>query len=175
MSGKILLFTTYLVVLFHHQSNGQCTLNCPASISVSNAIHQCGAVVNFPVPTLSGNCSGVVITSTPASGSMFPVGTTTISSTAKIGNTVIANCSFTVTVRDMENPVISNVSASPNTLWPPNHKMVPVTVNYNVTDNCPGPLACHLNVSSNEPVNSTGDGNTEPDWSIINNHLVNLR
>src|SRR5207245_2428523 len=30
-------------------------------------------------------------------------------------------------------PVISSVSASPNVLWPPNHKMVLVAVNYTVT------------------------------------------
>ena len=32
-----------------------------------------------------------------------------------------------------------------------------------------------LSVSSNEPVNGTGDGNTAPDWQIVNEHLVRLR
>jgi len=70
-------------------------------------------------------------------------------------------------------PVINNVSASPEVLWPPNHKMVEVTVNYTVTNPCPA--TCVLTVSSNEPVNGTGDGNTSPDWEVIDAHHVNLR
>lgn len=71
-------------------------------------------------------------------------------------------------------PVISNVSASPNSLWPPNHKMVNVTVNYDVTDNC-GEPALALTVASNEPINGQGDGDTAPDWEILDAHHVRLR
>ena len=72
-------------------------------------------------------------------------------------------------------PMISNVSASPNSLWPPNHKMRDVAVNYTTTSNCPGPISCQLSVSSNEPVNGTGDGNTAPDWMVTDNRNVKLR
>src|SRR5215510_9623087 len=70
-------------------------------------------------------------------------------------------------------PIISGVSATPNVLWPPNHKMVEVTVDYTVTDPCPN--TCVLTVSSSEPINGTGDGNTAPDWEVIDAHHVNLR
>jgi hypothetical protein len=70
-------------------------------------------------------------------------------------------------------PVINGASAKPEVLWPPNHKMVEVTVNYTVTDPCPN--TCVLTVSSNEPVNGIGDGNTSPDWEVIDAHHVNLR
>jgi hypothetical protein len=61
-------------------------------------------------------------------------------------------------------------------LWPPNHKLVNVTVNYNVTDNCPlPPNSCTLSVTSNEPINGTGDGNTSPDWIVLDDHHVLLR
>lgn len=70
-------------------------------------------------------------------------------------------------------PVINDASATPEVLWPPNHKMVEVTVNYTVTDPCPN--TCVLTVSSNEPVNGIGDGNTSPDWEVIDAHHVNLR
>jgi len=70
-------------------------------------------------------------------------------------------------------PIISGASATPNVLWPPNHKMVEVTVNYTVTDPCPN--TCVLTVSSSEPINGTGDGNTSPDWQVIDAHHVNLR
>jgi hypothetical protein len=54
--------------------------------------------------------------------------------------------------------------------------LVDVTVNYDVTDNCPLPAnSCTLGVTSNEPINGTGDGNTSPDWIILDAHHVQLR
>jgi hypothetical protein len=32
-----------------------------------------------------------------------------------------------------------------------------------------------LSVTSNEPVNGPGDGNTSPDWLVLTNHIVFLR
>lgn len=71
-------------------------------------------------------------------------------------------------------PTISGVSVDKPTLWPPNHEMVDVTVNYGATDPCSAPV-CTLTVSSNEPVNGTGDGNTSPDWVVVDAHHVQLR
>jgi 6-phosphogluconolactonase (cycloisomerase 2 family) len=70
-------------------------------------------------------------------------------------------------------PVISGASATPDLLWPPNHKFVDVTIDYAVTDPCPN--TCVLTVSSSEPINSTGDGNTSPDWQVIDAHHLLLR
>jgi hypothetical protein len=70
--------------------------------------------------------------------------------------------------------VIGGISVDKPVLWPPNHKMVDVTVNYTVTDNC-GTDACVLSVSSNEPINGTGDGDMSPDWVIVDTHHVQLR
>ena len=71
-------------------------------------------------------------------------------------------------------PSISNLTASPAPLWPPNHKMRSVTVAYDVADNC-GPSVCALGVSSDEPVIGTGDGDTAPDWEVLDEHHVRLR
>lgn len=71
-------------------------------------------------------------------------------------------------------PVISDASVDKPELWPPNHQMVAVHVNYNVTDNC-GPLTNTLSVTSNEPVEGDGDGNTSPDWEVLDAHRVRLR
>jgi uncharacterized repeat protein (TIGR01451 family) len=71
-------------------------------------------------------------------------------------------------------PVIGPLTASPNRLWPPNHKMVDIAVDYSVTDNC-GPVVCQLSVASNEPVDGDGDGNTSPDWMVIDEHRLQLR
>jgi 6-phosphogluconolactonase (cycloisomerase 2 family) len=64
-------------------------------------------------------------------------------------------------------PVISGVSASPASLWPPNIELVPVTVDYSVAETCPG--TCVLTVASSEP-----DG-TLPEWEVIDSHHVMLR
>jgi hypothetical protein len=75
---------------------------------------------------------------------------------------------------DVVAPVISGVSATPSTLWPPNHKWWTVRVSYTLSDNCGGATA-FLSVASDEPVNGLGDGNTEPDWEVVNAQTVRLR
>jgi uncharacterized repeat protein (TIGR01451 family) len=73
-------------------------------------------------------------------------------------------------------PTITNATADPSVLWPPNHRMVNVTVSYDVTDNCPlPPGSCTLDVTSNEPVLGRGSGHTSPDWIILDDHHVLLR
>ena len=71
-------------------------------------------------------------------------------------------------------PTITGVSATPSQLGPPNHKLVDVTINYAISDNC-GTPATSLTVSSNEPVDGTGDGDTAPDWVVVDAHHVKLR
>jgi hypothetical protein len=71
---------------------------------------------------------------------------------------------------------IKSVTASPNTLWPPNHKMVPVKVTVSATSpGNPTPVCQIRSVASNEPVDGTGDGDTAPDWQITGALTVNLR
>jgi hypothetical protein len=78
---------------------------------------------------------------------------------------------------DTTPPTISGVFATPSLLWPPNHKFVDVSISYRVTDNVDpaGSIACALNVSSNEPVDGAGDGDTAPDWQIVDSHHLRLR
>ncbi|HEX5705695.1 MAG TPA: proprotein convertase P-domain-containing protein [Pyrinomonadaceae bacterium] len=151
-----------------------CTLSCPEDIVVSNDAGACGAVVNYPAVGVDGSC-GVVTYSHP-SGSFFPVGTTTVTVTATRADSTTESCTFDVTVNDTEGPVISPITASPSSLWPPNHKMKDVTLTYSSTDNCGGAVTCVVSsVTSNEPVNGGGDGNTSPDWVIVSPTKVQLR
>jgi hypothetical protein len=77
---------------------------------------------------------------------------------------------------DTTPPTITSASASPNTLWPPNHRMVPVTVSVTATDNSGVVPTCQIvSVSSNEPINGLGDGDSAPDWQITGDLSVNLR
>jgi uncharacterized repeat protein (TIGR01451 family) len=86
------------------------------------------------------------------------------------------NSATTTTTASNPPPTITGASANPSVLWPPNHRMVNVTVSYEVTDNCAlSPDSCTLSVTSNEPVNGQGDGNTFPDWIILDAHHVLLR
>lgn len=151
------------------------SVTCPAPITV-----QCtgpgGAIATFSASG-ADNCPGVTTACVPPSGSTFPLGTTPIACTATDGSgNTSAACSSSVTVVDTMPPVITSVSASPNVLWPPNHTMRPVTVAVSVTDVCDPSVACQLiSVTSNEPINGPGDGNTSPDWQITGPLTANLR
>ena len=82
--------------------------------------------------------------------------------------------SRTLKILDPIAPVISAVTATPASLGPPNHKMIDVAVSYTATDVSGAPV-CSLAVSSNEPINGVGDGNTSIDWKVVDARRVQLR
>jgi hypothetical protein len=105
----------------------------------------------------------------------LPLGTNVIGVTVTDTATNTASCSTTVRVVDTTPPVIGTVSVSAKSLWPPNHKMVDVTVRAQVTDTC-GPATWKIiGVTSNEAVNAKGSGHTSPDWIITGDHTLQLR
>lgn len=73
-------------------------INCPDDIRVFNEPGRRGAVVNFPDPVVENICSDVTTECTPASGSFFPIGTTTVTCTATTAAGFTSTCSFEVTV-----------------------------------------------------------------------------
>jgi hypothetical protein len=143
---------------------------CPANVTASTETDQNGAHVTFGQPVLSGSCG--VVTTSIASGSFFPIGTTTVNATASASP---ATCSFDVTVNDVQPPAITGLSVNPSVIDSNNHKMVDVTVSYTSTDNSGNANVCSITVTSNEPGNGLGDGNTQPDWEIIDAHHIRLR
>jgi hypothetical protein len=172
-------------------TNSPPTVSCP-----TNATAECGTpaqvsvVVSDPegdaltvVWTVNGS---VVQTSTvpasrpPAMGSVsfmasLPLGTNIVAVTVTDTATNSASCSTTITVVDTTPPVIQPVKATPNVLWPPNHKMVDICVQAQATDTCSHTTWKITKVTSNEPVNGLGDGDTAPDWQITGDHKVKLR
>ena len=77
---------------------------------------------------------------------------------------------------DTEPPTIDFITATPTVLWPPNHKLRDVVVNVAVTDNCDANPTCRIiAVSSNEPDNGQGDGNTTGDIQITGDLTLKLR
>lgn len=152
-------------------------LQCPSDIYTENLSGLCGDYVEYPEVVPSVNCSDAIWieqTSGLPSGSLFPVGTTTNTFVLTNSTGDTATCSFNVTVIDSEPPEISDLNEIYAPLWPANHKMIPVFIEYITTDNC-DIVNTELYISSNEPENGLGDGDKTPDWEIIDEHNVLLR
>jgi hypothetical protein len=148
-------------------------LTLPAN-QVLEATSAAGAAASFSAS--ASDAVGVTsLTYSAASGSTFALGTTTVTVTAKdaAGNTTSG--SFTVTVRDTTAPVISSATSNAPTLWPPNHKMVAVTVSVSASDLVGLSSVKIISVTSSEPDNGLGDGDTANDIEITGNLTVNLR
>jgi hypothetical protein len=146
-------------------------ITCPADITVDAPTGTCSASVNFTVMG-SDNCSVPTVVTSKASGSVFPLGTTTVVAVATDAAGNSRSCSFTVTVNDVGAPVITTNGQS-ITLWPPNHKYATVKVTDLVAsagDTCdPGVGLGSVKiakVTSDEANNSGGDGNTTNDILI---------
>lgn len=155
--------------------NQPCSLACPAPITAGTEPNSCQAAVIFPFPGVTGSCG--TLACAPPSNSVFPLGTTTDTCTATQQGGATTMCSFPITIQDVQVPVITGTSVSPASLWPPSHKYEDVTVSYSTADNCSAAAAisCALSVASNEPVNGSGDGDTAPDWVVVDDHHVQLR
>ena len=54
-------------------------------------------------------------------------------------------------------PAISFVAATPSLLWPPNHKMVPVSVAVDATAACGPPVCTIASIASDGPIDEAGD------------------
>ena len=79
-----------------------------------------------------------------------------------------------VRVVDTTAPVVTGVTASPDSLGSPNHLMMTVSVPYSA-DDASGPPVCSISVSTNEPTDGLGDGHTATDWQVLDGHTVLLR
>jgi len=118
-----------------------------------------GALASRPTDSVlfAGNGDvGQIFNLDPATGAATLLGDT---SPTFVGGLAFRTCAIT----------IGGAAANPSSLWPPNHKMVNVTVNYTATDSCgaAAPVSCSLSVSSNE--------GSSLDWSVVDAHHVQLR
>ncbi len=133
-----------------------CVLMCPSNITKPNDPNQCGAVVTYS-PTTNGGACGTVSCS-PASGSFFPVGTTTVTCKSN-GGAGPEMCSFTVTVVDTQPPTVtcpSNITTTLAASCPIATNTGPINFTVTASDNCPGvTVACSPSSGSVFPVGST--------------------
>jgi HYR domain/Secretion system C-terminal sorting domain len=159
------------------------TIVCPSDITVTATSNSCSKVVNFNL-TVADNCPGVTVTTSPASGSVFNVGTTTVTATATDASGNKTTSTFKVKVKESQPPVIK-VAATPIVLlWPANGSYQKINLSQfvvSVTDNCstiPVSNVKITKVTSDEPDNASGDadGNTTKDMKIASDcKSVDLR
>lgn len=190
---KTIIIATWLVVAATVQSAfGQLVLTGPDSTNVP-----CGTEVTLTTTVEETNGLAVIVTwwlndvavqtnavlattNLPASTDftltgVFPAGTNLVDVVAENSDGLLVTNSAIVIEEDTNAPVIVSASPSKSSLWPPNHKMVKINVSAEVTDDCSTPTWKIIGVTSNEPVNDKGDGNTSPDWQILDDHSLNLR
>jgi len=110
-----------------------------------------GVVTEYPVPT--GGSLPEIITLGPDGNLWFTEG---------LGNNIGKATVIT-------SPTITGLNATPNVLWPPNDKMVAVSVSGSTSGGF-GTVSCQIiSVNSNEPVDADGD------WVITGDLSLNLR
>src|SRR5262245_15712851 len=64
-------------------------------------------------------------------------------------------------------PLITSVNATPNVIWPPDHKLTPVTVTVDASAVCGPPVCKIVSITSDEPDDGSGDGGTSGDTVIL--------
>jgi pimeloyl-ACP methyl ester carboxylesterase len=106
-----------------------------------------------PFGTVTGELVDVVV----------PLGTHTITLTVDDGRGKSDSDTVDITIVDTTPPELS-FTLLPDFLWPPNHKMRTITTTVDVSDICdPNPSVELVSITSNEPGNGQGDGNTRND------------
>jgi hypothetical protein len=84
--------------------------NTVFNISGVEATGASGAVVDYNLPTASDNSGDVVVVCVPIPGSIFPLGTTTVTCTATDDSNNSTTIDFNITVVDTTPPVIDSMS-----------------------------------------------------------------
>jgi uncharacterized repeat protein (TIGR01451 family) len=162
------------------------TATLPAGVVLRSAAVPAGWTCSAPNAAGNVTCTAAalaagelaVLNLTAAIDCALPDGAS-LGATASISSSTVDpvatnNVASTIATASNPSPLISAVSTSLTELWPANHQMIDITLDYSVTDNC-GTLTNTVSVTSNEPVNGTGDGNTAPDWEIIDGNRIRLR
>lgn len=115
-------------------------LTCPKDTSLTLSANQCTKPFSFATPTASDNCTGalsVTRTSGLASGSSFPIGTTTVIFSAKDAGNNTVSCSFRVTVNDIAPTLACKTQYAPRLNSVSSRLVVtPFDVAASISDNC---------------------------------------
>jgi hypothetical protein len=144
--------------------------DCAATVSLTgNGSDPDGDALTYAWTGPSGTTAGAAL------ALALPVGTYVFTLTVDDHNGGVASDSVVVTVIDTKAPVITAVTATPSVILQTNHTLVPVAVDVSLTDCDPSASCKIVSVTSNEPDNGLGDGDTPVDWKITGDRTLELR
>ena len=144
--------------------------NCMATVSLNGTGSDAdGDALTYVWTSPSGATAGAALSVS------LPVGTHVFTLSVDDHNGGFASDQVVITVADTKAPEITAVSATPSVLLQANHSMVPVTVSASITD-CDQSASCKIvAVTSNEPDDGLGDGDTAIDWKITGDLSLEVR
>ncbi len=155
------------------------SLAVPAGWSCTTPSVGSGGQVNCTASSLDAGASAqfrlkLIVSCATASGTRIANSATSTSTTNDPNTAPNNTASATIRVINLP-PIIFGLRVDKPVLRPPNHRMVDVKLSYNIYDDCDEGLAPVITITSNQPVNGHGDGNTAPDWEVIDAHHIRLR
>jgi probable HAF family extracellular repeat protein len=131
------------------------TINgAPESVTISNRF---GSVPNIlPLIVATDNCTPadqLVLTQSPAAGTLLNGDQRAIVVTVADAAGNLTSLSIPLVFPDSAPPYIKRIMVNPSVIWPPNHKMVPVSVSVLALDNVdPAPVSKIISITANESV-----------------------
>jgi endo-1,4-beta-xylanase len=185
---------SYVITVTNNGPNDAASLTLSTSVPASTGFQSIAAPAGWTcnTPVRGGTGQLTCKASTLANGASVQFTLTTVVVCATPDATPIANSALVTSTTLNPNPtpnnsasasiqvsnpppVISGLSVNPAVLWPPNHNMVNTALSYTITHHCDASIVPAIAVSSNQPVNVVGDGNTSSDWQVVDSHNVLLR
>jgi hypothetical protein len=119
------------------------TLTVLDGVSDVEQANRDGTAVDIGQATASDICDAAPAITNDAPA-VFPLGETTVTWTATDASGNKTTATRKVTVVDTTVPTIQSLTANPNAIWSPNHKMVTVTVTAVSTDVCDAAPTCKI-------------------------------
>jgi hypothetical protein len=152
LDGSTTTCTSYVVVIDREPP----AVACQAPVTVECEGETTAVSLSATCADACGACD---VTCDPGP---FHLGVTSVGCQASDAGGNGAGCTTAVEVVDTSAPQIT-VAATPQSLWPPNHKLVAIHLAVASGDACDPAPEVGCDVTSSEPEDARGDGTTAPD------------